>query len=277
MTLATDLTRPVFGHAAGIEYLRRPAVAPVCSVVLLHGIGSNAGSFIPLMTALPATFDVVAWNAPGYAASKPLDMASPSPRDYAAALSTLLKELGLARIVLVGHSLGVLFAASLAANDSVRVAALALLSPALGYCGAADTALPPKVQDRIDEIETLGPQAFAAKRAARLVYEPGRKPQVLGAVRDAMAAVNTSGYVQAVRALGAGDLLADAARIAAPTLVAVGAEDVVTPPANARSLYAALANPAGYHEIANAGHALAQEDPVAVAQLLTQLIEARHG
>ena len=277
MTLATDLTRPVTGHAAGIEYLRRPAVAPVCSVVLLHGIGSHAGSFIPLMAALPATFDVVAWNAPGYAASKPLDMASPAPRDYAAALTAFLDELGLARIVLVGHSLGTLFAASLAASNPARVAALALLSPALGYGIAPGTALPPKVQDRIDEIETLGPQAFAAKRAARLVYEPDRKPQVLSAVRDAMAAVNPSGYVQAVRALGAGDLLADAARIAAPTLVAVGAEDVVTPPANARSLYAALAKPTGYHEIPDAGHAVAQEAPVLVAQILTQLIEAHHG
>lgn len=277
MTVSANIARATPGFAAGIDFLRRPGHAHAYPLVLLHGIGSHAHSLAPLMAALPATLDVIAWNAPGYATSKPLAVASPSPRDYAAALARLLDSIGLTRVVLVGHSLGALFAASLAAHDPARVASLALLSPALGYRVASGALLPPTVQARIDEIESLGAQAFAAKRAARLVHEPTRKPRMLAAVREAMAAVNLAGYAQAVRALGAGDLLADAARIQAPTLVAVGAEDVVTPPANAQTAYAALANAAGYHEIANAGHALPQEDPAAVASLLTQLVEPSHG
>jgi pimeloyl-ACP methyl ester carboxylesterase len=92
-----------------------------------------------------------------------------------------------------------------------------------------------------------------------------------------MASVNPAGYAQAVSALGAGDLIADAARIDAPTLVAVGAQDVVTPPANARAAYDALAHAAGYHEIPGAGHALPQEDPAAVARLLTRLMDGGNG
>ena len=80
--------------------------------------------------------------------------------------------------------------------------------------------------------------------------------------------------MQAARALGAGDLLADAASLSMNTLVAVGAHDVITPPANARKLYDALPRPAGYHEIPGAGHALPQENPAAVAGLLVNLIEA---
>lgn len=277
MTVVADIARATPGYAAGISFLRRPGSEHGLPLVLLHGIGSNAKSYTGLMATLPPALDVIAWNAPGYATSQPLAAASPAPRDYAAALQRLLDTLGLTRIVLVGHSLGCLFAASFATLYPTRVAALALLSPAIGYKVAPGAALPPSVQTRIDEIEALGPEAFAAKRAARLVHEPECKPQVLASVREAMAAVNPAGYAQAVRALGSGDLLADAAQITTPTLVAVGAEDVITPPANARTAYEVLPHGAGYHEIAKAGHALPQENPEAVAGLLNELIEAGHG
>jgi pimeloyl-ACP methyl ester carboxylesterase len=277
MTVVDDIARATPGYVAGIGFLRRPGRSSGLPLVLLHGIGSNAKSFTGLMAALPPTLDVIAWNAPGYATSQPLAAAAPTPRDYALALERLLEALGYTRIMLAGHSLGCLFAASFATLAPARVAALALFSPALGYKVRPGAELPPAVQARIDEIESLGPEAFAAKRAARLVHEPAAKPRVLNAVREAMAAVNPAGYAQAVRALGAGDLLADAARIATPTLVAVGAEDAITPPANARATYEALPNGAGYHEVPDAGHAVSQENPAAVAGLMTELIEANHG
>jgi pimeloyl-ACP methyl ester carboxylesterase len=276
MTVHADIVRAAAGSAAGIAYVRRQGRGGGVPLILLHGIGSNAGSFEVLMAALPPTMDVLAWNAPGYAASEPLAEKAPTPEHYAEVLVQLLDSLSYSRVALVGHSLGCLFAARFAAAHASRVAALALLSPALGYRAAPGATLPSTVQARIDEISSLGPEAFAAKRAARLVHAPERKPQILAAVQSSMAAVNLAGYVQAVHALGAGDLLADAAHIAAPTLVAVGAEDVVTPPANARAAHAALARPAGYHEIADAGHALPQEQPAIVANLLSQLVEHRH-
>jgi pimeloyl-ACP methyl ester carboxylesterase len=153
------------------------------------------------------------------------------------------------------------------------VRALALISPALGYRVAPGAALPANVQTRIDEIETLDLDTFAAKRAPRLVHAPETKPQIIAAVRDAMAAVNRQGYIQAVRALGAGDLIADAAAITAPASVAVGAEDIITPPTNARTAHAALQRTVAFHEIVAAGHALPQENPAAAAAVLTELME----
>jgi pimeloyl-ACP methyl ester carboxylesterase len=268
---------PVVVRATGVEVLRRAGLQSGIPIVLLHGVGSNASSFAPLMEALDPALDVYAWDAPGYGASRPLTMESPHPSDYADALTDVLDVLDLGRVVLVGHSLGSLFAGSFAATRPARVAALALLSPALGYRVATDGVLPPNVQGRIDDIERLGPEVFATSRAARLVYSPETKPEVLSRVRSAMAALNKTGYAQAVRALGHGDLLADAARIAAPTLVAIGAEDAVTPPAGARALHAALSNPREYQEFAATGHALPQEAPIAVARLLEELVkEARH-
>lgn len=268
---------PILVRAAGVDVLHRAGSRGGMPVVLLHGVGSNASSFAPLMEALDPALDVYAWDAPGYGTSQPLAMESPHPSDYAEALSHVLDDLELSRVVLVGHSLGSLFAGSFAATRPVRVAALALLSPALGYRVTSGGALPPNVQSRIDDIERLGPEAFAASRAARLVHNPETKPEVLARVRSAMAALNKTGYAQAVRALGHGDLLANAARITAPTCVAIGAEDVVTPPSGARALHGALTNPREYQEFAATGHALPQEAPIAAARLLEELVkEARH-
>jgi pimeloyl-ACP methyl ester carboxylesterase len=261
-------------RAANLVFIRRPAClrsAPV--LVLLHGIGSNAQSFGALMQALPASIDVIAWNAPGYGDSDALVIASPQPSDYAAVLAQLLDALRLRSVVLAGHSLGALFAASFAAGYPDRVSALALISPALGYRVKLGAPLPPAVQARIDEIRKLGPFAFAAQRASRLVHDPERRPQVVAAVKQAMSSVDIEGYIQAARALGAGDLPSDAARVYAPALVAVGARDVITPPENARRAQQALAGGCIYREIEGAGHALPQELPQTVADLLGKLVE----
>jgi pimeloyl-ACP methyl ester carboxylesterase len=252
-------------QAAGISFLRRAAAGDGLPLVLLHGIGSNAESWVPLIDALDARTTVIAWNAPGYGESMALPTVEPTPSDYAAALVRLIDALDLDRIHLAGHSLGCLFAGRFAATYPERVARLALCSPALGYGVEPGAALPPTVQARIDDLAALGPAEFAARRAGRLVHDPDHRPQVLAAVRRAMASVNLAGYAQAVQALGRGALLADAAGLAMPVLVATGLEDVVTPPDNARRLHVALPAPLPLVEIPNAGHAMPQELPGVLA------------
>jgi pimeloyl-ACP methyl ester carboxylesterase len=262
---------------AGTSLLRRPGRGgPV--LVLLHGIGSDAESWAAVLVALDPAFEALAWDAPGYGGSAPVAPAAPTPEDYAARLCAVLDALGPERVVLVGHSLGALFAGRFAAGRPHRVAALALLSPALGYGVAPGAPLPPPVQARIDDLQAVGPAAFAELRAPRLVHQPADKPEVLAGVRRAMSGVRPAGYAQAVRALGGGDLLADAARIAAPTLVAVGTEDAVTPPANARAVHGALRRPVRDVELVpHVGHALPQEAPARVAALLGALaLETKH-
>ncbi len=257
---------------AGTALLRRPSVDRSSVLVLLHGIGSNAASWEKVLAALDPSIEAIAWDAPGYGASAPLAHASPASSDYAARLRDLLDAMGVSRITLAGHSLGALFAASFAAASSERVSALALLSPALGYRVPAGQRLPEPVQARIDELDRLGAVEFAARRSARLVYRPEDKPDVLASVQRAMAAVHSSGYAQAVRALGAGDLLADTARISAPAIIAVGTQDVVTPPGNAKAAFTALPCAERLVEVPGVGHALPQEAPDTVAELLAHLV-----
>ncbi len=256
----------------GVALLLRPGPGP--TLMLLHGVGSDALTWAPVLSALDPEVNAIAWDAPGYGSSATLDISAPAPADYADRLTKLLDSLRIERVVLAGHSLGTLFAASFAARHPARLTALALLSPSLGYRVAPGEALPTPLQKRIADLAALGPQAFAAKRAARLVYRAEQRPDVLEGVRRAMAAVRPDGYAQAVHALGAGDLLGDIAGIAAPTLVAIGMEDLVTPPSNAVTAHAALRQPLPLEVVPECGHALPQEAPEIVARLLSALV---HG
>lgn len=254
--------------AAGIEYLERPGTGPV--LLLLHGIGSQAASFTPLLPHLAADTRVIAWNAPGYGASAVLDDEWPEARDYAGALLGLVEALDLAPVTLVGHSLGTLMGAAFAARHRDRVERLVLASPALGHGVPRGGRLSPAAQARIDDLGRLGPEAFATARAARLVHAPDANAALVAMVRDGMAKVSLPGYAQAARMLASGRLLDDAERLAVPTDVIVGAGDVVTPPEGARRAFAAVPAPyrGRFTNLPEAGHAIYQQAPAAFAAVL---------
>jgi pimeloyl-ACP methyl ester carboxylesterase len=261
--------------AAGIAYLAS-ASGEGLPVVLLHGIGSNAQSFAPLLRAFEARHRTLAWNAPGYGASQPLAIDWPDASDYAAALNRLLAQIGISRCVLVGHSLGCLIAARFTLVSPRRVAALVLISPALGHGAEKGAPLPPAVAKRIEELDRLGPAQFAAARAPSLVADPAARPDVVQAVAQAMADVRRPGYDQAARLLAVSRLIDDAAKLDVPTTVIVGIEDRITLPANVRRAFEALPEASqrhAYFEIANAGHAICQEQPAEIARIISEIVE----
>lgn len=266
----------------GIDYRERPGTSPGTGpvLVLLHGIGSNADSFAGLGPLLPADWRVIAWNAPGYGGSAPLGKDWPVAADYAGALAAFLDRLSLGhdlghdlgRVTLAGHSLGALTGAAFAVAHPGRVERLILASPALGHGVEPGAALSPAAQGRIDELARLGPAEFARVRAPRLVFRAEANPRLVAGVEAGMGRVSSPGYDQASRMLASGRLLDDAARLAVPTDVIVGEEDVVTPPEGARALHAAI--PAAVRgsltEVPAAGHALYTQAPFAFAQALAR-------
>ena len=254
----------------GIAYLERPGNGPV--LVLLHGIGSNAASFTPLLAHLPATARVIAWNARGYGGSEPLTQVWPQAQDYAAALEGFLDRVKVPQCALLGHSLGALIAAAFVAGRADRVTHLTLAAPAIGHGVAPGEVLSAPAQARIDDLERLGADAFAAARAPRLVHRPEDNPAALKLVQAAMRQVTLPGYGQAARMLASGRLLDDAERLWVPTDVIVGAADRVTPPEGARRVHDRLPAKARgtYTELPGLGHALYQQDPARFAAALRQ-------
>jgi pimeloyl-ACP methyl ester carboxylesterase len=259
----------------GFSYLARAGAGGI-PIVLLHGIGSNASSFASFMQTFDVRHPIFAWDAPGYGGSTPLAVDWPDVSDYVEAVNRWLDQLEIARCAVAGHSLGTLIAARLTLSSPSRVAALFLLSPALGYGAAKGDALPPAVAARLTELDRLGPEGFAAARAPSLLADPAVRPDVLQDVERAMAAVRRPGYDQAARLLAGGRLLADAANIRVPAAVLVGAQDRITPPASARRVFDALQESSPqpvYREIADAGHALCQEQPAEVARVIAEIVE----
>lgn len=258
--------------SGGISYLERgSAGGPV--LVLLHGIGSNARSFTPVMKRLAASWRVIAWNAPGYGGSAPLDADWPVARDYARALEAFVERLGLERMFLAGHSLGTLIAARFAVDNGGCLNGLLLASCATGHGVPQGGPLSAAAQRRLDDLDLMGAERFAAQRAARLVFEPERNPLMVEQVRTAMAAISRPGYAAAVRMLASGRLAEDAARLAVPTGVIVGAEDLVTPSEASRAIHLAIPAPwrGAFDVVPGAGHALHQQAPDAFVAALETL------
>ena len=98
-------------------------------IVLVHGLGSRAGHWLPVARLLARRHRVVLVDLPGHGGS-----AMPEPFSLERAVQAL--DLALARetrapVVLVGHSLGGLVAAAEACEHPARVRALVLVETAL--------------------------------------------------------------------------------------------------------------------------------------------------
>lgn len=239
-------------------------------LVLLHGIGSNSRAWAGQFAGFADERRVLAWNAPGYAESAPLAADWPTPDEYADALGELLDHCGIDRCVLVGQSLGAVMATAFALKVPERVAALVLASPASGYGVAPGDPLPATIQQRISDIETLGPEGLAAARYARLLSATA-SAEAHAIVQQAMGEVTKRGYAQAAHLLAGANLPVAVAGLRVPVTTIWGSEDVITPPAGCAAV--AAATPTGSHvEIAGGGHAVATEDPLQFNQALRSIL-----
>lgn len=238
------------------------ADAPV--IVLLHGIGSGAASWVNVAIALGARARVLAWDAPGYGASTPLTVAEPSASDYAQRLHEVLIALRIDGCVLVGHSLGALMACAFAGGTGRRVVQrLVLISPARGYGGADRAELRAQVlESRLGALRDLGIDGMAAEAPKRLLSANASSSARAWVQRNA-AQLNPVGFAQALRMLCGGEIL-DHAPLPMPIDVLCGDADQVTTPEACRQIAACFG--AGFDIVPLAGHASPVEQPMLVAR-----------
>ncbi|MFN3148128.1 MAG: alpha/beta fold hydrolase [Paracoccaceae bacterium] len=266
-------------RVGGLSCIERPGHG--AAVLFLHGIGSNAQSFLPVFAHLPSDLRLIAWNAPGYLDSDPLADDWPVAADYARAALRLLDGLGARRVHVVGHSLGTLVAAALAEAAPRRLLSLTLAAAAQGYGVAPGGDLPAGVAARLEDLDRQGPRAFARARAARLVHAPEANPDVVAQVETEMARVHPRGYGQAVQMLASGDLAGTVARLTMRPSFIIGEGDVVTPRDQTDAAAGAWTRATGesppVEVIAGAGHAVPLQAPGAFAEALLKLVPALHG
>jgi len=243
-------------------------------LVLLHGIGSGAASWVQQLEALGANRRVLAWDAPGYGISTPVAPESPVAADYASVLTEWLDALHIERCVLVGHSLGAIIAGAFAAVHPQRVSGLLLLSPAGGYGAACADVRETKRDQRLAMLNELGPQGLADKRSANMLSSHA-SDEARTWVRWNMSRVIARGYAQATHLLANADLAADLARFKGRVNVAVGADDTITTPATCERL--ALVAGTQLQVVPRAGHAGYIEASAAYTAIIDTFCRASAG
>lgn len=236
-------------------------------VVLLHGISSSAASWLPCAQVLSQSMRVLAWDAPGYGNSTPLEHVAPRAADYAVRLRAWLAALHVTPAAMVGHSLGALMASAYVAQAPVAMQpkCLLLLNPAQGYGqpGQEDKSRSVHAQ-RLATLDQLGIDGMAESRHAHLL-RPNATDEERAWVRWNMKRLNEGGYRQAVAMLSGDDISAYLRKRPAstPAQIACGDVDGITPPQGCEALAKTLGLP--FALVPSAGHASYIDAPDAVA------------
>jgi pimeloyl-ACP methyl ester carboxylesterase len=136
-----------------------------------------------------------------------------------------------------------------------------------------DDPLPKKIQERLRNLERLGPEGVAQARAARLLSSSAT-PEQVEQVREAMAQIRPDGYRQATMMLAQGDLGADVVQMQTPCLVLCGSADQVTPEAHSQQI-AKMLEGARYQSLLGAGHACYIEQPEVFNNALQKFFSRR--
>lgn len=243
---ATDQRHPAPAHRARFVSLGNLRVRLVRAgrgtpVVLIHGYGESLMSWRALFDELSRHADVTAVDLPGFGLSGKPEHGY-SADSMALSVLRLLDQLGLARAVFVGHSLGGAVAAAVAVQAPERVLGLVLVAPALVtppvLAGSLDSAgelqrvralIVAYYQSLRSRFAGIHDPGWLAESAAAATYEPARDPAYFRALVAALAQFDFE-FLTRERA----------ARLTMPTLLVWGAQDPVVPAANAQGLLSML-------------------------------------
>jgi pimeloyl-ACP methyl ester carboxylesterase len=208
------------------------------ALLLLHGIGGHSGCWAHQLGSLSACHRVIAWDAPGYGGSSPLGEATPTVDGFVDRLANWIDAIGVTAWSGIGHSLGAIFLAALAARRGAPDRAV-LLHPMAGFGPMDPAQRDPMRAGRIAELSRLGARGFAEHRGAAIL---GRATPPENAARAiaVMAEVPEAGYLAAWEALCTADIFPLLGALTGPSLVISGEEDAGSPPALGHRLAEAL-------------------------------------
>ncbi len=231
-------------------------------LVLLHAFPLSSAMWLAQREGLSQTCRVITPDQRGFGGS-PLGDDSPSLDVAADDVAELLDRLDLDRVVLGGLSMGGYVAMAFLRRHPDRVAALLLADTKPGADPDAVRANRERIARELEADETstvlvddVLPTLLGSTTAAS-------RPMVVGRVRGLVQAAPPSAVAWAQRAMAARpDSLPTLRTFNGPALVLVGAEDTLSPPADAEAMSAAL--PRGQLVLLpEAGHLTAVETPEA--------------
>lgn len=230
------------------------------AVVFLHGIGSSKEGWAAQREAVvEAGWKFVAVDAPGYGETPLPDAPGFEPHDDA--IRATLDQLGLAKAVICGHSLGGMTAQEFHATHPDRVSGLILSATSPAF-GRPDGDFQKEfVRQRLEPFEQGMSMEEVARSTARLLVAKSARARAVETIAEDMAKVPVPAYTLAVRTLTAFDQRANLPNITVPTLLIAGEEDTNSPAPMMRKMAEKIPE-AEYVELKKTGHMGPVENPV---------------
>ena len=226
----------VFGYK--LHYLEAGRGEPV---ILLHGTGGEGARWTPQIQGLSSDFRVIALDQIGFGQSdKP--MTNYHSGIFAGFLAGFMKAIGVPKASLIGQSMGAAVALSLAVEKPEMVERLVLVN------GGAYRSGPPMLRTtppdwHARQIANAATLAESREYMEKLYYDHSFVTDELVEhnLILRLRSAHTIESMQTANERGLGGVTEDEVRaIKAPTLLVWGANDKLSPPANADKLNAAI-------------------------------------
>lgn len=243
------------------------------TALLIHGFANSLQSFRLLAPLLTDRYYVVAYDMPGYGLSD-----KPSPFDYRNAHqaeigSKLIRELGLKRVVVAGHSLGGAIALRISL-ESPEVIGLVVMNPGIISTGVPAFAkylvFPfPRIQAKL-----FGDPGFRSNFLRRSFVDPSIVTDDV--VRDLSLAARSQGYLRGMTDLmgqySDADEVPMLARLKVPSLIVWGQQDRGKPAGEFEELRSKLPlNTAVL--VPTSGHYVQEEAPAETAAAMNAFVD----
>jgi pimeloyl-ACP methyl ester carboxylesterase len=237
-------------------------------VVFLHGFPHDRTLWASQLGALAVPSRTLACDLRGFGESEGV---AASIDDYASDVAGWLHGLGVENAVIAGLSMGGYVAFALWRQHPGLFRALVLADT---KAGPDDPETRKKRDEQISLAETRGSDAIADKLIAGMVGQSTReqRPELAELVHAMISRAPVPAITGALAAMrDRSDSSATLATITVPTLIVVGDEDVLTPPAEARAMHAAI--PKSRLEIvAGSGHLTNLERPAGFNHVLGEFL-----
>lgn len=241
-------------------------------LLFVHGFPLDGTLWQPQLDALSDSYRVIVPDLRGFGESPP----SPSMtmEQYAGDLEKLLDRLKVDYVVLAGLSMGGYIAFAFYREYPDRVQGLVLVDTR----AQADTdEIRANRAATVARVQEQGVAVLADEMVGKLLSPATLKhqPELVERVREMMARQSVEGVVAALRGMAERpDSRPMLGNISVPTLVVVGADDTVTPIADAEAMVNAIPG-AELAVIPEAGHLSNLEQPEAFNQALREFITTR--
>ncbi|MBC5782671.1 alpha/beta fold hydrolase [Ramlibacter sp. USB13] len=204
------------------------------AVLCLHGLGGDSNTWTPLMPAL-AGYRVIRPDLPGSGRSASAG-GTLTMEKLVEAAANVCARLNVSRAHVLGHSMGTIVAQHLAAAQPHLVRSLSLFGPLLAPSDTARTNIRARGEKaKAEGLRGMHEIALALVDAATSTDTRQRQPVAVAYVRESLMRQDPEGYARNCFAL-ADCKPATVERIAAPTMLVTGDEDVVAPPQAVRNM-----------------------------------------